>query len=148
MSDKNIQIVATWHPWMKKVVFHCPTCDRRLSSKDPLLPKDSQCPKCKQSYTISHATYPISKLMGFLLLAFCFSTLPNTPYPDIVSVLATFVVLVTFSLLISYFLFTNSKRRFKVPTLYYVAGSLGASGWITAYLIAMLLKFTSEVGAQ
>lgn len=148
MIDKNIQIAATWQPWNKKVIFYCPKCDRKLSSKNPLLPKDSQCPKCLQNYTISHANYPISKLMGFLLLAFWFSTVPNAPYHDIVSVLATFIVLVALSLLVSYFLFTSSKRRFKVPTPYYIAGSLGAAGWVTAFLITMLLKFTSEIGAQ
>jgi len=80
--------------------------------------------------------------MGFLLLAFGFSAVPNAPF------LATFIVLISLSLLVSYFLFTSSKRRFKVPTLYYVAGALGAAGWITTILITMLLNFTTRIVAQ
>jgi len=128
-TTNNTQIHACWHPWEKKISFHCPACDRKLSSKNPLLPMDSTCPKCAHSCTITNATYPIWKVVGFVLLTLFMSVL-NIP---------RFIVFVILAMLVTPFLFTGSKRRFKLPALPYLVGTLVAAGWIVTVPCGLLL---------
>jgi hypothetical protein len=125
----NTPIVACWHPWQKKISFYCPSCDRKLSSKNPLLPIDSTCPKCAHSCTITNATYPIWNVVGFVLLTFVMSA-PSIP---------RFFAFVIFAMLVTPYLFTSSKRRFKLPTLPYLVGTLVAAGWIVTVPCGILM---------
>ncbi len=128
MNAANNEIVATWHPWQKKTSFYCPSCDTKLSSKDPLLPKKSSCPKCHQVYLMHHASYPVSKITGFVLLALLMSWFN----------VGRFIVLIFFAFCIAPALFRNSKRRLKIPTLPYLIGSVAAAGWIVAVVCGFL----------
>jgi hypothetical protein len=130
----NSQIAASWHPWEKKVTFHCPSCDGKISSKNPILPKDSSCPKCQQDYTITHATYPIWKVVGFGILTLFMSVL-NIP---------RFIIFVILAMVVTPFIFTGSKRRFKLPTLPYLVGTLVAAGWIVTVPCGILLHLADK----
>jgi hypothetical protein len=130
----DAQVIASWHPWEKKVSFYCPACDKKLSSKNPVLPKDSTCPKCSQNYTITHATYPLWKVVGFGLLTLFMSVL-NIP---------RFIVFVILAMVVTPFLFTGSKRRFKLPTLPYLVGTLVAAGWIVTVPCGILLHLADK----
>jgi hypothetical protein len=130
----HTQVVAFWQPWARKVSFHCPACDRKLSSKNPVLPKDSTCPKCAHHYTITNATYPIWNVLGFVLLTLWMSML----------IIPRFFVFSILAMLIAPAIFTNSKRRFKLPTPSYLIGSLVAAGWIVTVPCGILMHLADK----
>jgi hypothetical protein len=50
-----------------------------------------------------------------------------------------FIVFVILAMLVTPFLFTGSKRRFKLPALPYLVGTLVAAGWIVTVPCGLLL---------
>ena len=133
-TTNNTHIVACWHPWDKRISFYCPACDKKLSLKNPLLPIASACPKCGHNCTITNATYPIWHVVGFGFLTLFMSVL-NIP---------RFIGFVILAMIVTLFLFTDSKRRFKLPALSYLVGTLVAAGWMVTVPCGILLFLADE----
>jgi len=128
MDKYTSKINSTWDPWPKKIHFYCPICNKKMSATNPSLPDSAPCTKCRQELYIERATYPIWKVSGFLLVAILFSAL-NIP---------RCILIIILSGITTCLIYRKSRKRFKISTIQYIAGSLTSLGCETAIILCLL----------
>jgi len=128
MNEQTARLSPTWEPWTQKIHFHCPFCDKKMATTDPLLPLSASCLQCHQELYLEKANYPIWKISGFILLVLVCSRFD----------FGRIIVITIISMAICLPIFKNSKRRLKLKPLQFIAGSLTSTGWIPALILGVL----------
>ena len=141
----HMKAKSYWKPWGKKISYKCPYCHAKSSLHSPILPNNFICPRCSNTYSIMHATYPLWKLFLFFIVCLLsvgsFSEGTILWFPEVLGRYLFFVIL---CFIITPSLFSKSRKRMKIPIFYYMSGCLGSSGWIIVLILSVLLRIASD----
>lgn len=140
MNAEIPTLEGEWRPWAGKIIFSCPSCQKKLSIKNEHLPTTQACPRCAKYFHLKGCYYPTWKALGTLLFLFVMSA--GSAHHES-EMFAMFILLLAFSVPISCLAFLANRKRFNITGGHYAVGSFAAAGWLVGFLWLTAIAVTN-----